>query len=74
MFKILDLIYIKTVEKSYGFKFSRSQLEEAKFNEGHISVRFEGRFYYFRIPIVTLNDLIQDSSLANNQNTVSPWD
>lgn len=74
MFKILDLIYVKTIEKSHGFEFSRSQLEEARFNEGHVGVRIEGRFHYFRIPFVCLRDLIEDSRITDSADQASPWD
>lgn len=74
MFKILDLIYVRTIEKNHGFEFSRAQLEEAKFNEGHVGVRIEGRYHYFHIPIICLSDLIQDSRLTDSPNQVSPWD
>lgn len=74
MFKILDMVYVRTIEKSCGFTFTKLQLEEARFNDGHISLRIDGKFSYFRIPVVTLYDLIQDHALSNNQNSVSPWE
>ncbi len=74
MFKILDMIFVRTIEKDNGIKFSKEQLDEARFNDGHISTRVSGRYLHFKIPIIFLHDLIQDHSLSLGQNGTSPWD
>ena len=58
MFKILDALYILSVQKNFGFKFTTEQLEEARFNEGHVSVQLSRKTYHFKIPIIHLNDLL----------------
>lgn len=72
MFVILDALYIKTVEKQFGFKFSASQIEEARSNEGHVGVRIEGKYQHFRIPIVHLKDLLPSYHDVEVE-VPSPW-
>lgn len=71
MFVVLDMIYVRSVEKSFDFKFSQSQIEDARANEGHVAVRIDGRYKHFCIPLVKLKDL-----LTNHYEQVepeSPW-
>ncbi|MNL27044.1 hypothetical protein D3C87_1486090 [compost metagenome] len=70
MFKILDPLYILTVQRNFGFVFTTGQLEEARSNEGHISVRLEGKYHHFQIPIVSLRDLI---SSTDEEEMDTPW-
>lgn len=72
MFKILDPLYILSVQRSYAFKFTKDQLEEARANEGHVGVRISGRYYHFRIPIVSLRDLTP-SYYEIEDEVQAPW-
>lgn len=72
MFKILDPLYIRTNEKHLNFRFTQDQLEEARANEGHVGVRINGRFYHFRIPMVSLRDLLP-SHYDYVEEVSTPW-
>lgn len=58
--KIVDIIAMKQIEKELSYKFSYSEIDAAKNNEGEITIKIKGRSYYIILPVIDFDELMNE--------------